>query len=125
MELLIIRHGQSIANIDHLYYGATDSPITEKGIKQAKAAGRLIRLMDFRPDEIFLSERTRTHDTLRNMGFSLDRAHIDGRLNEQNMGQFECLKFERIAEKYPTEFRKWKADFNHYRPHQGNIIFHR
>ncbi|UUM12876.1 histidine phosphatase family protein [Clostridiaceae bacterium HFYG-1003] len=119
MELFIIRHGQTVANSKNFYYGFTDSPITEKGREQAKAAGIFINKLNYQPDEIFISERTRTHETLELMGFHPASAKIDGRINEQNMGDFECLTFQDISAKYPQAFDEWNADFNNYKPNRG------
>ena len=119
MELLLVRHGQTQANIQHLYYGSMDSPLTDKGRTQARAAGEMIRHLGFQPDSIFLSALTRTHETLRHMGFSPDEAQIDPRLNEQAMGQFEGYSFEQIGERFPEQFRSWNEDRQHYRPQAG------
>ncbi len=119
MELMIIRHGQTVANSKNHYYGFTDSPVTEKGREQAKAAGIFVNRLNFQPDQIYISERTRTHETLELMGFDKKDAIIDARINEQNMGVFECNTFQDIQAKYPTAFDEWNADFNNYRPEGG------
>lgn len=119
MELLVIRHGQTVANLNNYYYGFTDSPVTDKGREQAKLAGRFIARLQFQPDEIYVSERTRTHETLQLMGFDPQVARIDGRINEQNMGQFECMTFQQISDQFPRAFDEWNADFNNYRPKYG------
>ena len=119
MELIIIRHGQTIANSNNWYYGFTDSPITERGKEQGKAAGIFIDRLDFEPDVIYLSERTRTHETLELMGYDKAAAIIDSRINEQNMGAFECMTYQEIQAKYPTAFDDWNNDFNNYKPPGG------
>ena len=64
MELMIVRHGQTVANSKNYYYGFTDSLLTQKGEEQAKAAGIFINRLNFKPDEIYVSELSRTHNTL-------------------------------------------------------------
>ncbi|NIV35851.1 MAG: hypothetical protein GWN58_42310, partial [Anaerolineae bacterium] len=44
MNLLLIRHGQSVANTEGRLQGKLDSPLTERGREQARAlAHRLVR----------------------------------------------------------------------------------
>lgn len=119
MELIIIRHGQTLANLNNWYYGFTDSPVTERGREQAKAAGIFIDRLNFRPDSIYISERTRTHETLELMGFKKSSAVIDHRINEQNMGAFECMTYQEIEAKFPQAFNEWNSDFNNYKPPGG------
>ena len=38
-DLYLLRHGQTLFNSKHLISGWSDSPLTEKGIEQAKRAG--------------------------------------------------------------------------------------
>ena len=38
-NLYLLRHGQTLFNSKHLISGWSDSPLTEKGIEQAKRAG--------------------------------------------------------------------------------------
>lgn len=119
MEIMFVRHGETVANKNNWYYGLTDSPVTERGQEQGKAAGIVIDRLNFKPDIIYMSERTRTHETLELMGFDKDSAIIDRRINEQNMGEFECMTYQEIAAKHPKAFDEWNLDFNHYKPPGG------
>ena len=38
-KLVLVRHGESIANRDNVYTGWNDVPLSKKGIEQAKNAG--------------------------------------------------------------------------------------
>ena len=42
MEILIVRHGQSIADIENRYEGRADFELTELGCKQAKSLSKWI-----------------------------------------------------------------------------------
>lgn len=119
MELLIIRHGETLANTLNHYYGFTDSPVTEKGIIQAKAAGFVLNKVEYHPSRIFISERERTRITLEVMGFNPEDAKVDSRINEQNMGIFENMTYEEIGEKYPEEFKRWNDDYLNHIPTSG------
>ena len=46
-RLVIVRHGQSQANLANIFTGWTDSPLTPHGIAQAQADGRLLAQRDY------------------------------------------------------------------------------
>ncbi len=119
MELMFIRHGETLANTKNYFYGFTDSPMTERGKEQARAAGLLVNRMKYNPDKIFISERHRTRDTLDLMGFKASIAHIDPRINEQNLGKLECMTYQEIQRKFPAVFREWNMDYHGYRVPDG------
>ena len=43
--LYLMRHGQTLFNLQHKIQGWCDSPLTELGIKQAKVAGKWFKDM--------------------------------------------------------------------------------
>ena len=40
--LVILRHGESVANRDNIFTGWSDVPLTDRGREQAQAAGQLV-----------------------------------------------------------------------------------
>ena len=64
MKLFMIRHGESQANIDRVYAGHVDTPLTEKGCQQAKAISPVLKSIPF--DLIYTSDLSRAWDTQRN-----------------------------------------------------------
>ena len=42
VKLVLVRHGESVANAANVYTGWNDVPLTEKGREQAKMAGERI-----------------------------------------------------------------------------------
>lgn len=61
-KLILVRHGQSIWNLQNRFTGWTDVPLSEKGVKEAKQAGK--KLKNYKLDLAFTSTLTRAHDTL-------------------------------------------------------------
>ncbi|MCD7806225.1 MAG: histidine phosphatase family protein [Lachnospiraceae bacterium] len=57
LRLYIVRHGETLFNIQHKVQGWCDSPLTETGILQAKAAGIGLREINFRAAFTSTSER--------------------------------------------------------------------
>jgi alpha-ribazole phosphatase len=43
--ILLVRHGETVSNIEGRYHGRLDSPLTERGVAQAQAIGRRLRLL--------------------------------------------------------------------------------
>ncbi|MCD7892383.1 MAG: phosphoglycerate mutase family protein [Erysipelotrichaceae bacterium] len=61
-DLYLMRHGQTLFNVLQKIQGWCDSPLTEDGIKQAKAAKELLKDIDF--DHYYSSTSERSCDTL-------------------------------------------------------------
>ena len=58
MKLYIVRHGETMFNVKRIVQGWCDSPLTEKGRKQAEAAGIGLRDIPFVHAYCSTSERT-------------------------------------------------------------------
>lgn len=119
MQILLVRHGETIANTKNLFYGISESPLTINGVKQATLAGDFLRKIKFIPDVIFVSERERAKKTLEYMNIKSEEEITDSRLNEKNMGIIENLNYQDIGKKYPKLFDEWNKDYINYRIENG------
>lgn len=72
-RLVLVRHGQSVANRSGLFTGLLDSPLTEQGRIEAVAAGRRLAERSWRFSDAFTS--------------TLTRAVVSGRLILDTLGQ--------------------------------------
>lgn len=63
-RLYLMRHGETLFNLQHKMQGRTDSPLTERGIEQARRTGRYLRDAGIRPDHFVCSTAERASDTL-------------------------------------------------------------
>lgn len=63
MKLFLIRHGQTTANLDMVYAGQTDVPLTDLGRQQAEAIRPILAPVSF--DKIYSSDLSRAIDTQR------------------------------------------------------------
>jgi glucosyl-3-phosphoglycerate phosphatase len=103
---VLLRHGQTIWNVQHRYQGQTDIPLDETGQAQAQRAGRM--LAGLAPHIIVSSDLTRATATaqplarLTGLAISLDKD-----LRERAGGQWEGLTSEEIRERYPRERETW------------------
>lgn len=112
MKLYIVRHGETLFNHKHLVQGWCDSPLTEKGVMQAKCAGYGLKDIPFR--HAFCSTSERTYDTACNIigdrDISLERLKA---LKEMHFGTIEgdamsdvfmsCMRDEGGFEKFGGE----------------------
>lgn len=123
MELLVIRHGQSVADIEGRHEGSADFPLTELGRRQAQAAAEWIAA-HYPPDAIVASPLCRAAETARCIACpaALPVA-LDDALREKGNGVYAGLTFEDARQRYPRPEGGWK---DHESPLGGEsrIAFH-
>lgn len=62
MKLYMIRHGQSIANATRQHAGWAQVPLTERGVEEARRAGKILAGIRF--DKVYVSDLVRAKQTL-------------------------------------------------------------
>ena len=118
-RLIIIRHGQSLANARNLFAGHSDFDLSELGHKQAACAAKYLTERE-QIDAIYASDLLRAYHTATPTGERLSLPVIkDEGLREIFGGDWEGMCFTDIAEQYPDEFRVWREDYSHARPVNG------
>jgi 2,3-bisphosphoglycerate-dependent phosphoglycerate mutase len=115
-KLVLCRHGQSDWNLKNLFTGWTDVDLTEKGIAEAREAGRLLAGLDYDIDIAFTSVLKRAIRTLWIMLDEMDRMWIpvvrDWRLNERHYGALQGLNKAETAAKYGDEqVHDWRRSY--------------
>jgi len=90
-RLYFIRHGLSQGNIDGVWSGTIDTPLSPLGKQQAKLAGR--KAKDLKVDYIISSPLSRAHDTAKivakEIGYPTDKIHINELFIERHFGELE------------------------------------
>jgi len=101
MNILVIRHGQSEADILQVHEGRVDYPLTEKGHKQAQIMADFIK-SNFKVNKIYSSTLTRAKQTAQYLAdiFNLDIIYEED-LQEFNNGLLAGLTYEEAKIKYP------------------------
>jgi probable phosphoglycerate mutase len=103
-HLIIIRHGQTQWNIAGIRQGHLDSPLTERGVAQAKALGRRLAHESFRA--LYSSDLGRAVGTAKMIAaMTGHEVFTDARLRERHLGVFQGLTAEQLKEKFPEEYR--------------------
>ncbi len=96
-RLLLVRHGQTSANIDQVWHGHTDTPLTELGHHQAARLGEYFH--NYLPDihAIYASPLQRAKHTAQRIaelrGHSVS---LDQRLREFGVGELEGKRFDEL-----------------------------
>ncbi|WP_309384489.1 histidine phosphatase family protein [Cerasicoccus frondis] len=103
MRLIVIRHGETEWNIQHRYQGQLDSPLTEKGRRQAQAIGERLKGVQF--DRIVSSDLGRAVDTCRAIASHHEGTpwEQDKGLRERDFGILAGYTRAEAAEKFPRE----------------------
>lgn len=104
MELLIVRHGESVANAEGRMQGQRDYPLSELGQQQASSLGRFLRGAGYRFDASYTSPLTRARATALALtsALGLPDAELEPELAELNAGQLQGLTRAEIAEQFPS-----------------------
>ncbi len=108
IKLVLLRHGESIWNKKNRFTGWTDVDLTDKGIKEAKEAGKLLKNKGYTFDKAYTSVLKRATHTLdlvlETMGL-IDKIPVEKswRLNERHYGALQGLNKAETAEKHSEE----------------------
>ena len=107
IKLVLVRHGQSMWNLENRFTGWTDVELSEQGIKEAKEAGKVLKEKGFNFDVAYTSVLKRANDTLKYILEELGEKDIpvkkSWRLNERHYGALQGLNKDETKEKYGAE----------------------
>lgn len=94
--LLLIRHGETAANVSGIWQGATDSPLNERGRMQAQAIAEKLAADATEVAAIYSSPLSRAFDTAQIIAGRLGMATVERNpsLAEFNLGEWEGLSYE-------------------------------
>jgi 2,3-bisphosphoglycerate-dependent phosphoglycerate mutase len=113
-KLVLIRHGQSLWNLENRFTGWIDVPLTQLGREEARNAAKKIAGMHF--DVAYTSALSRAQETLREIleTLGLDLPVIrDQALNERHYGDLQGLNKEQTAQKYGKEqVHQWRRSYD-------------
>lgn len=117
MKLVLLRHGESVWNLENLFTGWTDVELSETGTKEASAAGVTLAQENLDFDICYTSYLKRAIHTLNLALDSMDRAWLPvvktWKLNERHYGALQGLNKSQTAEKYGEDQVKiWRRSFD-------------
>jgi len=116
--LILVRHGETAANIDKVWHGSIDTPLTPRGERQAARVAERIQLEFPDVTAVYSSDLQRAHDTanaIRNLLGVQHHARAD--LREYDIGSWEGKTFAELHNELEF-FHHIRIDPD-YAPHGG------
>jgi len=113
-KLILVRHGQSVYNLQNRFTGWKDVDLTDKGVQEAHNAAILLK--DYKIDYSYTSNLKRAQKTLSIIlnDLKLDIPIIkDERLNERDYGSLVNQNKEEAAAKYgANQVQIWRRSYD-------------
>jgi 2,3-bisphosphoglycerate-dependent phosphoglycerate mutase len=116
IKLVLLRHGESVWNLENRFTGWTDVDLTPKGLEEAREAGRLLREGGYTFDVAYTSLLKRAIRTLWIVQDDMDLmwlpVHRTWRLNERHYGALQGLNKAETAAKYgDAQVLVWRRSY--------------
>jgi 2,3-bisphosphoglycerate-dependent phosphoglycerate mutase len=116
-KLILVRHGQSIWNVENLFTGWYDVDLSDQGRREAADAGRQLVRERLKPDVAFCSVLKRAIRTLWIMLDEMDRmwtpTEYTWRLNERHYGALQGLNKAQTVEKHgDAQVKIWRRSYD-------------
>jgi 2,3-bisphosphoglycerate-dependent phosphoglycerate mutase len=116
-KLILVRHGQSIWNVENLFTGWHDVDLSDQGRQEAAQAGRELLKEKINIDIAFTSVLRRAIRTLWLMMDEMDRMWIpverSWRLNERHYGALQGLnKAQTVAKHGEAQVKIWRRSYD-------------
>src|SRR5918998_3685493 len=115
--LVLVRHGESEWNKLNLFTGWKDPGLSEKGVEEARTAGRLLKAEGYKFDVAYTSALSRAQQTLdimlQELGQTGLETHEDQRLNERDYGDLSGLNKDEARQKWgEKQVHIWRRSFD-------------
>lgn len=116
-RLVLLRHGESVWNRDNRFTGWTDVDLSEKGIEEAREAGRVLKQEGFKFKLAYTSYLKRA---IRTLWLTLDEMDMmwlpvrnTWRLNEKHYGALQGMNKKEMAAQYgEAQVKIWRRSFD-------------
>lgn len=109
LRLLLIRHGEVLANRELRYVGSRDEPLADSGVQQAECLASALAPLPVQA--VYSSPLSRARETGRRIAAA--RAvplRLEPRLREQSFGEWEGLSRAEVLAKDAERLHRWEAD---------------
>lgn len=116
-KLVLVRHGQSVWNLENRFTGWTDVDLTELGIQEAHEAGKALREGGYEFDAAYTSVLKRAIKTLNiiqeEMGLEWIPVFRAWQLNERHYGALQGLNKSEMAQKFgEAQVKLWRRSYD-------------
>jgi 2,3-bisphosphoglycerate-dependent phosphoglycerate mutase len=115
--LVLLRHGQSTWNLENLFTGWHDVPLSERGVTEAKEGGRQMKEAGLAPAVVHTSLLVRAIQTADLALAEMERTWIpvrrSWRLNERHYGALQGLNKKQTTDKYgEDQVKVWRRSYD-------------
>lgn len=115
--MILLRHGESVWNLENLFTGWTDVGLTPRGVDEARRAGRLMVEEGLHPDVLHTSVLSRAIETadlaIEEAGWAELPTARSWRLNERHYGALQGLNKKETAEKFGADqVLAWRRSYS-------------
>ena len=98
-HLLLVRHGETVGNLEQIAHGQTESPLNDRGVKQAEMTGEMLKTWSQSYDLIYASPLSRAQHTATILAEKLQLPlHTHDGLKEGSLGDWEEVTYEELNE---------------------------
>jgi len=116
-RIVLLRHGESVWNKENRFTGWTDVDLSERGVEEARAAGRLLKAEGYTFDQIHVSVLKRAIRTLWIVQDEMDLMWVpvrhSWRLNERHYGALQGLNKAETAAKFgDAQVLTWRRSYD-------------
>ncbi len=120
--LLLIRHGQSVANFELKFVGHKDADLTETGLNQAQRTAEFLKTK-YVVDKVYASDLKRAFKTGKAVAdvYNVDIIS-DTNLREIYAGDWEGNKFNDLVNMFEHEYNVWLQDIGNAHPNNGESV---
>lgn len=121
-KIYLVRHGESIGNLERRFLGHTDLDLTDLGYKQADCVAEYFK--DTKVDSIYSSDLKRAYNTVKplaqNKGLEIA---LSKNLREVFAGDWEGTLYADIEKNTPSHWSAWgRADSENMGPKNGETM---
>jgi probable phosphoglycerate mutase len=120
MKLLLVRHGETMWNVQKKIQGSTDIELNQNGKNQAALLGKTLKEKKINISKIYTSKQKRAKETAEIVkGYlNVECVELNG-LEEMNLGLWEGKSWEDVAKEFPLEYQTWFDNRRYTRPPKG------
>lgn len=105
-RVVLVRHGETVWNVEGRLQGHLDSELTPRGVAQAESVAA--RLRGSKPTALYSSDLGRARKTAQRIAEATGcPVTLEPRLRERGLGIFEGLDEAEISSRYPEEWRRF------------------
>jgi len=124
--LALVRHGQSVWNLQNRFTGWIDVPLSPKGEEEAHAAAAALSETGIHFDKAFTSTLIRAQATLDIILSDMNQTSLpilkDAALNERHYGELQGMDKDDMRKKYgPEQVHIWRRSYD-VRPPKGECL---